>query len=72
MPTQRCIVSVQAPGSRLAQAVGDDLKGKVSLGLYALGAPLALRYPLVAIALYALVAAIWFLPDRRIERQLHH
>ena len=36
-----------------------------------IAAPLALYFPQLSLALYTLVAIIWFLPDRRIERQLH-
>ena len=56
----------------LAEAVGNDLKGKVSLVLYALAIPIAFVNPWVSQALYVLVAAIWFIPDRRIEKRFEH
>jgi hypothetical protein len=49
----------------LAAAVGSDRKGKVSALISAIAIPAALVAPLVAIALYAAVAIIWFVPDRR-------
>jgi uncharacterized membrane protein len=52
----------------LAAALGKDLKGKISPLLYVAGIALAFVNPLVAIALYVLVAAIWLVPDRRIEK----
>jgi uncharacterized membrane protein len=56
--------------SKLAKAVGADFKGKISLALYATAVPLAFFSPPAAVGLYVLVAALWFLPDRRIERAL--
>jgi uncharacterized membrane protein len=56
--------------SALALAVGGDVKGKVSLGLYAVAVPLVLVEPRLSVAIYVLVALIWFIPDRRIERML--
>jgi uncharacterized membrane protein len=52
----------------LAAALGKDLKGKISPLLYVAGIALAFVSPLVSIALYVLVAAIWLVPDRRIEK----
>ena len=56
-----------ARSSRLAAALGGDLKGKVSLAMYAAGIPLAFVSPWIAVVLYVVVALIWFVPDRRIE-----
>jgi hypothetical protein len=50
--------------------MGRDIKGKLSLAIYAAGVGLAFVQPLAAIALYVLVALIWFIPDRRVERTL--
>ena len=55
-----------------AVAVGRDMKGKTSLLIYAAATPLAFASPLVANALYVAVAALWLVPDRRIERVLPH
>ncbi len=53
-----------------AAAVGNDLKGKISMVFYILAIPLALVHQGISGALYVLVAAIWFIPDRRIEKQI--
>jgi len=65
---QRTIVACHGPDSTLAQAIGRDVKGKGSLAAYAVAIPLAFVYPGVACAIYALVALLWLVPDRRIER----
>lgn len=67
---ERQIIAVNGRDSRLAVAVGDDLKGKLSLGLYVSGIALAFLRPWIAIALYVAVALVWFVPDRRIESLL--
>jgi uncharacterized membrane protein len=61
---------IAAPGQppALAVAIGKDRKGRTSLVLYVVAIPIALVAPLLALALYTTVAAIWFIPDRRIER----
>lgn len=64
---ERSIISCNGPNSKLARAVGSDLKGKVSLLIYCAAIPLAFVRPWIAIALYVLNAALWFIPDRRIE-----
>jgi uncharacterized membrane protein len=56
--------------SALSQAVGHDYKGAFSICLYVLGIFFAFLKPWVAYMLYAFVAAIWLIPDRRIERVL--
>jgi len=65
---QRTIVATEGRDSVLAAAVGRDLKGKLSLVLYAVAIPAALVLPWIAGALYAGVAVMWLVPDRRIER----
>ena len=64
---QRAIIACNGPDSKLARAVGGDLKGRLSLSGYVLAVPLAFVRPWIAIALYVLIAMIWFIPDRRIE-----
>jgi uncharacterized membrane protein len=61
------------PGTELAAlavALGRDLKGKISLVIYASTIPLAFVNAGLSCALYVLVAVIWFVPDRRIEKAL--
>jgi len=64
---ERFIIACNGPQSKLARAVGSDLKSKASLLIYALAIPLAFVRPWIALLLYAAVAAVWFMPDRRIE-----
>jgi uncharacterized membrane protein len=56
--------------STLAIAVGRDKKGKISLAVYATAIAVAFLNSWFACALYVLVAVIWLIPDRRIERTL--
>lgn len=53
----------------LAEAIGNDLKGKISIVLYLVGIGLAFVNPWISFAVYVLVAGIWLVPDRRIERK---
>jgi len=65
---QYTIIRAQGADSQLSRAIGSDRKGKISLVLYLVAIPAAFVQPLVADALYATVALVWFVPDRRIER----
>ena len=56
--------------SVLARALGRDFKGKVSLVLYASAIPLSFMNVAIALAIYAAVALVWLVPDRRFERLL--
>ena len=67
---QNLLVAAQGPGSRLAEALGSDTKGKVSLALYMAAIPLAFVNRWIADALYVAVALIWLVPDPRIEARL--
>ena len=59
---------VRTPGNeRLAEALGSDTKGKLSLALYALAIPLAFVHPRISDVVYVIVALIWLVPDTRIE-----
>lgn len=64
---QRCIIRSQGAGSILARALGRDVKGKVSAVGYGSGILLAFMLPVIADAIYALVALLWLVPDRRYE-----
>lgn len=66
----RALLAAQGRDSVLATAVGRDAKGLVSLAIYAAAIPIALALPWLAFGLYVLVAIIWLIPDRRIERTL--
>jgi len=65
---QMAIVHRQGTDSVLAQALGSDFKGKLSLVFYVAGTLLAFAYPWASIAIYVLVALMWLVPDRRIEK----
>jgi len=67
---QMAIIHKQGKRSVLAAALGKDLKGKLSTVLYIAGIGLAFVSPPVSIALYVLVAVIWLVPDRRIEKAI--
>ncbi|MFO0601516.1 MAG: TMEM175 family protein [Polyangiales bacterium] len=60
------------PGQAQAIEVvsGGDYKGILSLLLYAVGIPVALAFPFVALVLYVVVAVMWFVPDKRVEHAL--
>lgn len=63
----RALLALHGPASVLAQAIGSDTKGIVSLLIYTVAIALAFAHALLALALYATVAIIWLIPDRRIE-----
>jgi uncharacterized membrane protein len=67
---QRVIMAQQGESSLLAAAVGRDLKGKLSPFLYAIAIPAAFVHQGISGGIYVLVALIWLIPDRRIERAL--
>jgi uncharacterized membrane protein len=66
----RALLLVHQPDSALARALGSDFKGKISIVIYLAAIPLAFVSPWIAGGLYILVAIIWLVPDRRIERTL--
>ena len=68
---QTLIVAQQGPGSRLAEAMGSDMKAKLSLLCYAIAIPSAFVHQWIADGLYVFVALIWLVPDRRIESKLN-
>jgi uncharacterized membrane protein len=66
----RALVARHGKGSALAQAVGRDFKGMVSMAVYAVAIAASFADPRLACGLYVLVAVIWLVPDRRIEAVL--
>jgi uncharacterized membrane protein len=66
----RVLISYHGRDSALAKALGKDFKGKVSVVFYAVAIPLSFVNSWLACALYVLVALMWLIPDRRIERAL--
>ncbi len=67
---QSAIIAREGPGSRLAAAVGRDVKGKLSPAAYAVAIPLAFVSQWLSDGLYVLVALVWLVPDPRIERRV--
>jgi len=65
---QNAIVSLHGRNSKLANALGSDRKGKLSLLAYLLAIPLAFFNQWISDGLYVFVAMVWLVPDRRIER----
>jgi uncharacterized membrane protein len=64
----RQLASFHGRDSKLAIAFGKDMKGLVSVVIYAAAIPLSFVSTILAIAMYVFVALVWFIPDRRIER----
>jgi TMEM175 potassium channel family protein len=66
----RAILAVQGPHSILREAIGNDVKGKLSPLLYFLAIPAAFVREWISGALYVTVTLMWLIPDRRIERKV--
>ena len=64
------IIAAQGPNSSLAEALGRDMKGKISPAIYAIAIPLAFVSRWIALSLYIAVALMWLVPDRRIESRI--
>jgi uncharacterized membrane protein len=67
---QQSIIAADGPGSQLQRAIGSDWKGKASPFFYMTGMAAAFWASGVSEAIYVLVALIWLIPDRRIERMI--
>ena len=67
---QHAIIAAQGQGSVLKAAIGSDWKGKLSVVAYAMAIPASFWSPAIGWAIYVLVALLWLVPDRRIERVL--
>lgn len=68
--TERAILACNGASWKLSQALGRDWKGRGTIALYVLAIPLAFYSRWIAILLYVVVIAIWFVPDRRLARVL--
>ena len=66
----RSLVRHEGRQSTIAEAIGADRKGYLSLAAYASAIPLAFAAPWASVGLYIVVAAVWFVPDLRIERRI--
>ncbi len=67
----KSLVTLHGKNSTLAKAVGNDTKEKASVIIYALGIALACFNGWISLSLYAAVALLWLIPDRRIERKIN-
>jgi uncharacterized membrane protein len=65
----RALVRCHGEKSEFAAALGSDLKGKISLLIYASAIGLSFINPWIGVTLYVVVAAMWFIPDRRFEQK---
>jgi uncharacterized membrane protein len=66
----KLLISLHGENSVLAAALGGDFKGKISMVIYLVAVPLAFLNSWLACGLYVLVAIMWLVPDRRIEKTL--
>jgi uncharacterized membrane protein len=66
----KSLIAHHGKQSVLAKSIGSDWKGTISVLIYVLAIPLAFVRPLLACACYILVAVMWLLPDRRIEKHV--
>ncbi|MBS1553165.1 MAG: DUF1211 domain-containing protein [Bacteroidetes bacterium] len=64
---QNLIIKINGKNSKLSIAIGKDIKGKMSIILYLTAVAVAFLSPLTSGIIYALVAVIWLIPDRRLE-----
>jgi uncharacterized membrane protein len=64
------LIQLHGKDSTLAAAIGKDSKGILSLAIYLAAIGLTFLNPWIGLILYALVAALWIIPDRRIEKKL--
>ena len=64
------LVRIQGKDSLLTQALGRDFKAKISMAIYAAAIPLSFFSRWLAIGLYVVVAVMWVIPDRRIEKKM--
>jgi uncharacterized membrane protein len=68
---QTMIIAEHEANSNLEAAIGNDLKGKISLVCYVLAIGLAFVTQWISGALYVFVALMWLVPDRRIESKIN-
>lgn len=68
----RALIALHGSDSMLASSIGSDVKAIISLVLYVGAIAVSFVQPWIACACYAVVAIIWLVPDRRIEKKLDH
>jgi uncharacterized membrane protein len=67
---ERALINAEGDGSGVKRALGGGAKEWISFAGYVVAVPLAFVSPMIAIAIYVAVAFMWFIPDRRFERNL--
>jgi uncharacterized membrane protein len=68
----RTLIREHGSESAIALAIGDDMKGRLSLLIYAIGIALSFVQPWIAVGAYVVVAIVWLVPDRRSEHVAGH
>ena len=66
----RALIKLHGKDSLLAKSIGRDVKGKISILLYVAGILISYYNSMISLSLYFLVAGIWFIPDKRIEKRI--
>jgi uncharacterized membrane protein len=66
----QALIKLHGQGSSLADSIGRDRKGRISIAIYSVAIPLAFARPWIAGMFYVIVAIMWLIPDPRIERRL--
>jgi uncharacterized membrane protein len=66
----KCLITIHGKNSTLAIAINKDKKGTISIVIYALGIGLSFINSWIGMAMYFIVAMMWFIPDKRIENTL--
>lgn len=69
---EQTLIKLHGRESTLATALGKDYKGVLSVVIYLVAVPLAFINPNFSLILYGCVAAMWFIPDRRIEKGIRN
>jgi len=65
------LIRLHGKDSLLAQSIGKDVKGKISVACYVIGISVSFYNSWISFVLYCIVAIIWFIPDRRIEKRIN-
>ncbi|MEO6150490.1 MAG: TMEM175 family protein [Mucilaginibacter sp.] len=66
----KLLIKHHGENSLIANAFGNDIKGKISIGIYATALAGSFIHPWIGLSMYFVVAIIWLIPDKRIERKL--
>jgi uncharacterized membrane protein len=65
-----CLIGLHGKESSFAKALGRDSKGIISVVVYAVGIALSFVHPMIGFWVYAIVAVMWFIPDKRFEKRV--